>query len=205
MNKVQQIPADMMVNGKGHFVPKSTIEDVDIERNDVVISLFERAENLQRKIIEDKVAIQNNIAAFLELSAEQYGVSQGGKKGNVTLKSFDGLYKIQIAMQDHIEFDERLQTAKQLIDECVMDWSSNSNDNVKALITHAFQVDKAGKINTGRVLGLLSLKIKETKWQTAMQAIRDSIQVTDTKEYIRFSKRNESGGYDRLTLDFAGL
>ena len=34
-------------------------------------------------------------------------------------------------------------------------WAEGANDNIKALVNHAFQTDKEGKINTSRVLGLL--------------------------------------------------
>ena len=107
--------------------------------------------------------------------------------------------------QDSIRFDERLQAAKALIDECIHSWSADSNDNLKALINDAFQVDREGKISTGRVLGLRRLDIKDAKWQQAMQAIGDSIIVTDSKSYIRFYERIADGSYIPVSLDFANL
>ena len=38
-------------------------------------------------------------------------------KGNVTLTSYDGKYKIQRAIAEYLHFDERLQVAKELIDD----------------------------------------------------------------------------------------
>ena len=99
----------------------------------------------------------------------------------------------------------QLQAAKALIDQCVTRWAEGANDNIKVLINDAFQVDKAGKINTDRVLGLRRLDIKDEDWLQAMQAISDSIQVASTKPYIRFYKRNSSGGYDPITLDLAAV
>ena len=80
-----------------------------------------------------------------------------------------------------------------------------ADDNIKALVTHAFQTDKEGKINTGRVLGLRQLKITDSDWLTAMQAITDSIKVASTKPYIRFYERNAQGGYDPINLDLAAV
>ena len=126
--------------------------------------------------------------------------------------SFDGKYKVQIAIHDNLVFDERLQVAKSLIDECLRDWTKDSNDNIKAIIDNAFAVDKEGKINIRRVLSLRSLNITDDKWQKAMiaisdatQVISDATQVISSKEYIRFYERDEHGKYGQISLDFANL
>ncbi|MDD5031179.1 MAG: DUF3164 family protein, partial [Rhodoferax sp.] len=129
----------------------------------------------------------------------------GGTKGNVTLVSYDGRYKLVRQMQDKIVFGEQLMAAKALIDECVHLWAQGANDNIKALVNHAFQTDKEGKINTGRVLSLRRLDIKDDKWQAAMQAIADSMQTASTKPYIRFYKRDDATQeYMPINLDVAG-
>ena len=118
------------------------------------------------------------------------GVTMGGEKGNVQLKSFDGKFMVERSVSDRIEFDERLQTAKILVDKCLREWTKFSPTEVQALIADAFQVDKKGKINTRRVLGLRKLKIEHPEWQEAMRAISDAITITDTCEYLRFYERD---------------
>ena len=130
----------------------------------------------------------------------------GGKKGNVTLMTFDGKQKVVLQMQDRIIFGEQLQAAKALIDQCVTRWSAGANDNIKVLVNDAFQVDKEGLINTGRVLGLLRLEIQDEDWKLAMKAIADSRQVADTKPYLRFYKRADvSGDWKAISLDMAAV
>ena len=146
-----------------------------------------------------------DIAAFIQLSAEQHGVQVGGNKGNVTLFSFDGKYKIVRQSQESIRFDESLQAAKALIDECISEWATGSNDNIRVLINDAFQVDKEGKISTGRVLTLRRLDIRDEKWLRAMDAISESITVTDSKNYVRFYERDHEGKYQAISLDFANV
>ena len=95
---------------------------------------------------------------------------------------------------------------KALIDECVQEWSQGANDNMRVLVNHAFQTDKEGKINTGRVLALRRLAIQDEKWQQAMQAIADSMQTASTKPYIRFYERMDATGeYRPISLDVAGV
>ena len=109
-------------------------------------------------------------------------------------------------MQDKLTFGEQLMAAKALIDECVQVWAQDADDNIKVLVNHAFQTDKEGKINTGRVLGLRRLDIRDPKWQSAMQAIADSIQTASTKPYVRFYKRNEATNeYQPISLDVAAV
>jgi hypothetical protein len=109
-------------------------------------------------------------------------------------------------MQDNLAFDERLQAAKALIDACIKDWTQGSRSEIKALIDNAFQVDKEGKISTGRVLGLRRLDIKDQQWQSAMQAISDSVQVLGSKPYIRIYERvGDSDNYQPISLDLASI
>ena len=127
-----------MTNAQGHLVPVSTIKPIDIARDSLVKELMAKAQALSKAIADFKLASFGDIAAFVELSAEQYGAKVGGKKGNVTLTSYDGRYKVQRAIQEHISFDERLQAAKALIDECITDWTQGSRPEIRALINDAF-------------------------------------------------------------------
>lgn len=205
MNSTFQVPLGFKQDAKGRLIPESQIKAIDIERSDLVACLILQAKQQQQSLRAFKSLVFGDIAAFVQLSAEQYEVSMGGSKGNLTLFSFDGKYKVVRQCQDSIRFDERLQAAKALIDECIQSWSVDSNDNLKALINDAFQVDKEGQISTGRVLGLRRLNISDEKWQQAMQAISDSIIVVDSKNYVRFYERDEDGKYQPISLDFANI
>ncbi|MDI4500797.1 DUF3164 family protein [Moraxella nonliquefaciens] len=201
----QTAPEGYVMNAKGHYVPLSAVKEIDKLRDDVVQDIISRAKELRSKMIGVKDIMFGNFHEFVELSAHEYDTKIGGQKGNVSLLSFDGKYKVQIAIQDNLVFDERLQVAKSLIDECLRDWTKDSNDNIKAIIDNAFAVDKEGKINIRRVLSLRSLNITDDKWQKAMQAISDATQVISSKEYMRFYERDEYGKYQQITLDFASV
>jgi len=205
MSAQPQIPEGYRTDSKGRLVPISTIKPIDIERDAVVTSLIEKVKATRQQLIDFKAVAFGDIEAFIELSLEQYGVQVGGGKGNITLYSFDGQYKIVRQIQDSIRFDERLQAAKVLIDECIQSWSADSNDHIKVLINDAFQVDREGKISTGRVLGLRRHNIDDPKWKQAMEAIGDSINVVDSKSYVRFYERDKDGKYQPISLDFANV
>jgi hypothetical protein len=193
----------MMQDAQGRWVPLGQIKEIDRVRHDLVMELVEQFLTMRETLRDFKVRIMGDVDAFVQLSAEKYGANLGGKKGNVTLMSFDGRYKLQRAISEHLTFDERLQAAKELIDECIREWTEGSRGEIRALINDAFQVDKEGQINTGRILGLRRLDIRDDRWKQAMDAISDSLTVTGTKSYIRLYERNEHGGYDALPLDIA--
>lgn len=190
---------------KGRLVPVSMIKPVDLLRDELVEKLVANAYAMRRNLINLKARIFTEINAFVELSAGEYNVEIGGKKGNITLYSFDGIYKVQIAVAERMTFDERLIAAKALIDECIHDWSKGSSDEIKVLVQGAFQTDKEGKINTGRVLELRRLEIKHPTWIKAMQAIGESLQVIGSKEYVRFYERVEGNKYVPISLDMASV
>ncbi len=192
-------------NAKGHLVPIEQIEEVDLLRDDFVRKAITGAMELSGDIATFKKQMTGDMDAFLDLSSEKYGVKLGGAKGNIQLKSFDGKYMLTREVAERIEFDERLQAAKILVDKCLREWTKFSPSEVQALITDAFQVDKKGKINTRRVLGLRKLKIEHPEWQQAMQAIGDAITVTDSSVYHRFYERDENGKYQQIQVDFASI
>lgn len=63
----------------------------------------------------------------------------------MTFQTYDGLKKVQVAISENIVFGAELQTAKNLIDECINEWGADSRPEIVTLIDHAFQVDKEGK------------------------------------------------------------
>ena len=195
-----------MTNTAGHLVPVRLVSDLDMLRDQTVRTLVHQALNLSELLAKFKAAAFSDIAEFVQTSAEQYDVKRGGGKGNVTLVSYDGKYKVVRALQDKIRFDERLVAAKSLIDECITEWSETSPDEMKVLVNMAFEVDKEGKVNVGRVLDLRRYKISNPKWRTAMQAISDSLSVIGSKSYVRFFERvGETDEYKPISLDIARL
>ena len=201
-----QTPDGYLKDAQGRLVPISNVREIDQTRDQLVKEIVSKAKVAQQHMSEFKGQAMEDIAAFVQLSGEQYNIKLGGKKGNVTLMSYDGRYKIQRSMSDYIVFDERLQVAKELIDNCIHRWTEGSNDNIRALVEHAFKTDSDGKVSTARVSGLKQLAINDPEWKQAMQAINDSMQVVLTKSYIRLYERiDNSDKYKPISLDVAAL
>lgn len=203
---MSQIPEGYKRDARGNLVAIENIKPVDLLRDELVNDLIEGAHVAQMGLQSFKAFSRSQVSEFVELSAAEYNVQLGGRKGNISLVTIDGCRKIQLQVSEHIQFDERLQVAKQLIDACIHDWSDGANDRIRTLVEHAFQVDKQGQVSIGRILGLRKLDMDDERWEQAMQAIADSIQVTGSKEYIRFYERATSNDAWRpISLDIAAI
>ncbi|WP_228730404.1 DUF3164 family protein [Shewanella yunxiaonensis] len=199
------IPAGYRQNAKGDLVPEDRIKPLDKLRDEVVLTVVKAAKELRTNMTDFKLDAMSQLTDFVDLSSAEYGVNYGGKKGNVTLTSFDGRYQIVRAVGEHRVFDERIQAAKALIDECIHNWSGGADTRLMAMVEHAFRVNQQGRIDVNQVLSLRQLDIDDQQWHRAMDAIADAIQITGTSEYLRLYERQSNGKYQQLPLDISSL
>jgi hypothetical protein len=200
------IPPGFWCDAEGRLIPENLVKPIDKAREQLILDLIGKAKELSAVLATFKEQAFDDVDAFVSLSAEAYNAKLGGKKGNLSLETYDGRYKVVRQIQDRLVFDEPLQAAKALIDECLKTWTADSPDIVKALIDHAFQVNKKGKISTERVLGLKKLDISDERWLRAMQAISDSVRTSGSTPYIRFYERmEETGQWRPISLDIAAV
>jgi hypothetical protein len=200
------IPAGYRQDAQGRLVHESLIKPIDQARDKLVLELVEKAKSLSKLLAEFKDSAFGDVAAFVDLSVEQYGVKLGGKKGNVSLLSFDGRYMLKKAVQESVQFDERLQAARALIDECLLEWTEGARPEVVTLVNDAFRTDTKGEIRTARVLALRRLEIADERWQRAMKAIGEACQVVGSKDYIRLYERvGDTDQFKAIPLAIAGF
>ncbi|ALG67898.1 DUF3164 family protein [Beggiatoa leptomitoformis] len=195
-------------NHKGYLVPAELISPLEMLRDETVIGVVNRLKALSDFIAKEKAMTWESLNAFLEVSAQEYGTKVKDGKGNITLMSFDGLCKVQIAVSDFISFDEQIQSAKALIDECLAEWTASSNAPIRAIVSQVFQVSKEGHVDGRRMFDLLrmSKEIKDEKWQRAMQALKNSIYTVGSKTYIRAHTRPTlDGNWEIININFSDL
>lgn len=194
------------VDAKGRSTPVGLVAETEKLKEQTIDKIVDFATPLSEQIARFKLHTFDDIYALKELLAESYEVSLGGKKGNVELVSFDGCRKVQISIADHISFGPELQIAKALIDECIEEWSEGSRDEIRALVTHAFETDKPGQVNREGLFSLRRLNIKDPKWKKAMKAIGDSQQVVGSKSYIRVYERHDpQAPWEMIPLNIAAV
>lgn len=191
-------------DAKGALVPIETVKPTDLLMDEVVRGMTGRASIVSAQIREFKATAFSEVASFQELLAQQYDAPIGGAKGNVTLTSFDGCRKVQVQVSDLLEFGPELQAAKALIDGCLSEWAADGRPELRALVNRVFSVDKTGQINRAELFMLLRVEIADPRWVQAMQAIRDSIRVIGSRNYVRFYERDAADApWRSIPLDIA--
>ncbi len=192
------------LNPRGHAVDPAVIGPIEKKRDRMVEQIYRSAERLEAKMKAEKLKYLEKIMDYVEyLEAKMKGKCAGG--GNMVLTNYSGDRQIQIKINDVIQFDEKLSIAKHLIDEWVVNESSSASADLKAFVTQAFEVDKTGQINKYNIIRLMRLNIKNKQWRHAMDVLQQSIDVTGTRQYLNIRRRNESGKWEAINMNFSSM
>jgi hypothetical protein len=181
---------------------------------------FERKSEIAlAKITKEAISINEKLSAFkddLRLQAaelyEAFIAENGGKapgkgKGGATFFNFDRSIKVELSVNERIEFDENLITlAQDKLNELLNDGLNEAKEFVKPLVMDAFTTSK-GSLDTKRVLGLrrYSERIKDSRYAEAMAFIDKAIRRPDSKEYYRVWVLDAEGKYQDVQLNFSAI
>lgn len=193
-----------MTDTKGGLVPIGLVKAQDQLQDETVRKIAGYALALSDQTARFKEHVFNDIGDFEAILEQEYGSTIGGARGNKTLMSFDGLFKVQVSVADQFDFGPELQIAKGLLDECLNEWSAEAPAELQAIVTNAFNTDKEGQINRAAIYKLLQLEIQDQRWKRAMQAIRDAMRVVGKSTYVRYYQRPAPDAkWQHITIDLA--
>lgn len=198
-----------MRDHRGALIPIEVIKPQHLLEDETVRKIVSYALPLSDQIARFLGHTEEDIDAFDAILEQEYGITPGrGEdwKGNRTLMTFDGLFKVQVQVQETIEFGPELQVAKNLVDECLAEWSADAMPQLRAVVTEAFNVNKKGEISRTRIYDLLRMQIDDARWERAMKAVRDAMRVTGSKSYTRaYMRERADGQWKPIPLDAAKL
>lgn len=193
-----------MGDGHGGWQPVETIRPQDKLQDEVVRKIIGHGWALSDQVARFKEHTFDDIGGFEALLAQEYDAKLGGKKGNMTLMSVDGLYKVSVAVADRIEFGPELQTAKALFDECLVEWSADANAELRGIVADAFNTDREGTVNRTLIFTLLRRDSADARWQRGQEAIRDAMRVVGSKTYVRcYRRERHDAPWIAITIDLA--
>lgn len=192
----------------GEFIhPDMVSIDKQLE-DEVVEKLIDGALTLQNSMLEFKIEAYRVAYGFVDLLRQKYNMERiTSKSGTVSLKSFDGTKVMEIQVAKLISFDQKLNLAKEKIDEYLTEKTNGADAEIQTLITRVFDV-KNGKVDAKQILSLKSYPITHPLWKEAMSMIDDATEIAGTKSYIRFKHRKNGevdGALEHIVLDLAGL
>lgn len=197
---------EYMGDGKGGFQPVEMIKPQHLLEDETVRKILGYAVGLSDQMGRFKEHCFADIASHEAILAQEYDATLGGKKGNKTLQSVDGLFQVKVQVSDNITFGPEMQTAKSLFDECLRDWASDARPELRSLVENAFNTDKEGQISRTHIFLLLRQESEDERWTKGQQAIRDAMRVTGSKTYLRcYRRESHDAKWEPVPLDLAAL
>jgi hypothetical protein len=191
-------------NHKGEIVPANYVPDFDKKKEKVIERHFKRAQEVNALLDKFKKEALEQCDGIYESMMAHANIELSERKGNYTLNSFDKSIKIEVAVQDRIEFDDNINFAQKKIEEFLQLKMEGTDLELVELITNAFKTNK-GKLDNKRILSLFRYKITHPLWLEAIELITKSIQTNSSTRYFTIWQKNEEGTYKQIQLNFSSI
>lgn len=191
----------------GYDIPVGSIKSLDLMKHKVANKLAASFKKEQKQLLALKeLAFKEADKVYSEQlrTYEFDGKETAAMKGNFTFFSYDKSLKIEVQIGQKLEFDDKINIAKSMIDDYLNELVKGQNSDVVIIINNAF-VTSSGKLDHRKILNLFTLKIKNDKWLKAMEILKDSITSNTTKRYIKVWQRDTQGEYQIINVQFSAL
>jgi hypothetical protein len=202
----QEIKDKFWINEAGDKVPVGYINVSDKLKERHAYTLLVRAKSLHKKLTEFKeLSRRLNDEVFTAAMADFKASPE--TKGNYTWYNFNRSIKIEVSVNDRIEFDDlTIKACKEKLDEFLDANVESKHDFVKQLVTDAFATTR-GKLDAKKVMSLLRYedKIKDALFQESLALLKQSIRRPESRMYYRISERQADGSYQVIDLNFSSI
>lgn len=203
--------AKLWIDENGLQIPTSRITPAEKLKERTATKLFNKASDINSRLVALKADFDElTEKIILEVMAENNIDNAKPRKGNFSFYNFDRSIKIELDMQERIEFDDALiMVAKEHFDNFLDNGSGGIDEMIKTLIKDAFNTSK-GKLDTKKVLSLVKHRTripakKYPEFHNAIDAIEKSINRPSSKKYYRISVLNDVGKYEPIQLNFSAI
>ena len=128
-------------------------------------------------------------------------------KGHFTWYNFDKSIKIDVNVNDTVDFDQAMiASAREKLDSFIDGEIPGTQKIVKQLINSAFHNTKGG-LDSKKLMSITRFrsKIKDKRFQDACNLIEEAQQIKSSKKYYRIWVKDESGAYQNINLQFSNV
>ena len=198
-----QVVDGRMEDCDGNLIWVKNIEEAKLVEHDLVLSIACIWELLSGKLERFKRNNFQDVTTFVDLLFEKYKTKRGGTEGNMTFTTFDRKWKLQISIQNTIDFGPEIAVAKELMLQAAKEMAGENSD-LETIVTVTYTA-KNGKLRVAEILRLCGHKVNNPTWNEATKIAKDAIEVTSKKKQIRLYKRGENGEYAAVPLDIAAI
>lgn len=191
------------VDLNGNKVPAQYVPKLDKERERITLKYLAKAKKLSEQLANLKEELLADCDWVYDQMLAENNVP-GNSKGGFSLSTFDRSAKIEISIQERIEFDDLISVAHEKIKQYIEEKTQGVDHDLQQLINQAFETRK-GRMDVKRILGLFRLQINHPLWIDAMELIKKSISRNSSKRYARVWEKDKEGEYRSVELNFSSI
>lgn len=208
MNITKQSRKDAAwVDENGVSVPVNRLKKSELKRESWLHDIAKEAAAINQKLADLKEWIRGAVTEITELVITEIDGVHKPTKGGITLYNFNGSIKLEVQVNDRIEFESiLLGQCKAKLDELFTKGISADEDFIKEIVMDAFETSR-GKADTKKILGLkkYASRVKNKLYHEAMALLDKSIRRPDSKTYYRVWVKDGNGQYQNIDLNFSSL
>lgn len=201
--KTKKMAKKIWKDHNGDVIPTAYVPSLDKARDRVAQRVLKQAVDLNVRMAKFKDESLMACDALFDKMLEDHKVRKNSK-GGYSISSFGKDIKIEISIQERVEFDDLIQVAQLKINEYLESKTHGIDTDLQQIINLAFKTTQ-GKMDVKRVLGLFKLNIKHHLWVEAMDILKKSISRNNSKRYLRVWKKADNGEYKAVDLNFSSI
>ena len=194
-------------DARGNLIAEANVSEVDKDMDRTVLRIHGFGEALSEQMWRFRDRTMADMVGLVDRVVTAYGGRLGGRKGNITATTFDGLRKVVVAQAEHVQAGPEIAAAQTLIEECVDEWGAGAEGvaaNLRALAEGAFKCDATGRVSVAQLLRLRRVRIDDPRWLRAQAAIADALRPVGRAEYVRLYRRATSADpWEQVPLHLA--
>lgn len=150
-----------------------------------ILDAWRKEEARLRKLWKDTVAIVEKIHAGAR-EEEKLEPATVADKGYFSFRSFDGSVTVRLDRAREIVFNEKIDLAKELIDEAVKEIAGNSAGDLRTIVESAFKPrGKNRALDRQRLSDICRMDVRNKKWQKAVELIKAAAEESQRMDYLR--------------------
>lgn len=204
-NMIQTSKQKTWLDEAGMEIPVSRVTSEEKQRERAAAKLLADAKKINNALQEFKNSVSETCAAVYDTYMASRKVT-APMKGNFTWYNFDRSIKIEVSVNERIEFDDMsLAACRAKLNEFLEGAIDSKVEFIKDLVNEAFSTSR-GRLDSKKVMSLLKYKskIKEPAFAEAMDYLEQSIRRSTSRTYFRVWEK-VGGEYQAVDLNFSSI
>jgi len=208
MNITEQKKTDKTWNDEtGAAIPFNRVRASERLREARAARLAKQALSISNSMKDFKENVRKTSEVIITAVRREMEKEAKAAKGNYSWYNFDRSIKVEVSVNERIDFDEMLiGLCKEKLMAFVTATLSDKETFIVEMVNDAFNTTK-GKLDAKKVMSLLKYekKIKAVQFQEALSLLKDSIRRPESKTYFRVWVKDENGEYKNIELNFSAI